>query len=303
MAITFNGLVSEVRQALLGFAKDQESVSALAADMTSGATTFTVDAATVGNLSRGLVEVDDELILVKSYDSTSGTVTVMGGTSGRGYEGTVAASHLTNALVTASPAFPRARIKRAINDTIKALYPDLLVFATTEITRSAVVHEYEMPAAAKDVWKVDNQTVGPTKVWTAGTRFKFNPRANTTAFPSGKSIQLFDSVTPGRAQRIVYTKEPTLLSGGSDDFETVTGYPERITDLVVLGAQKRLLPSYEAARLQMQAVEATERAALVPVASATRAVQLIASLYAERLEQEKARQIADDPAYASYLGD
>lgn len=298
---TFDQLVRQVRQKVLGFAMNQESVSELSASMTASATTFTCDAETITNLSRGVVEIDDELILVKAYDSTSGVVSVMGLTNGRGYEGTTAASHSANALVTSNPAFPKARIKEAINETIRSLHPDLVVFASTEITKLAPVVEYELPSEVEDVWYVTGQLVGPSKIAQPLPDWRYNPKARTANFASGKSIQLFNFVTPGQAMKVVYTKLPTALSAGSDEF-TTTGYPERVADLVVYGACKRLLPSLEAARLQQQAVEATERAPLVPPTSATKAAQLFASLYAERLEQEKELQRQEVPNYAFFQG-
>lgn len=299
---TFDQLVRQVRQKLLGFAMNQESVSELSVAMDADDTTFQADGETITNLSRGLVEIDDELILVKKWDEASGTVTVMGGTNGRGYEGTTAAAHSQNALITSNPAFPRARIKEAVNEAIRGLHPDLVVFGSTEITKSAPVIEYELPADVDDVWYVTGQTVGPSKVAQPLPNWRYNPKARTANFASGKSIQIMDFVTPGQAVKVVYVKLPTALSANADDFATVSGYPERVADLVVYGACKRLLPALEAARLQQQAVEATERAPLVPPTSATKAAQLYASLYAERLEQEKALQRSEVPNYAYFQG-
>jgi hypothetical protein len=298
---TFDQLVRQVRQQLLGFSMNQESVSELAASMTDTDTTFTCDAGTVTNLSRGLVEIDDELILVKAYDATSGVVSVMGLTNGRGYEGTTAASHAQHALVTSSPAFPKARIKEAINATIKGLYPHLVVFGTTEITKLAPVVEYELPADVADVWYVTGQVIGPSRVAQPLPNWRYNPKARTSNFATGKSIQLFDYVTAGQAMKIVYSKPPTTLVNGSDQF-TTTGFEERVTDLVVYGACKRLLPALESARLQQQSVEPTERAALVPPASAAKAASLYASLYAERLDEERALMFSDIPNYATFQG-
>lgn len=299
---TFGQLVREVRQQLLGYSMNQESVSELSAPMDTDDTTFTCDTQTVQNLSRGLVEIDDELILVKTYDATSGVVTVMGLTNGRGYESTTAASHSANALVTSNPAFPKARIKTAINDTIRGMYPDLVVFGSTEITKLAPVVEYQLPAEVADVWYVVAQEVGPSKVAYPIPDWRFNPMARAANFPTGKSIQVNNFVVPGQAIKVVYTKPPVELSADADDFESVTGYPERCTDLVVYGACKRLIPSLEAARLQLQSVETTERAPLVPPTSATKAAQLFASLYQERLEQEKALQRNEVPNYAYFQG-
>lgn len=298
---TFDQLVRKVRQNLMGYAMNQESVAELAASMTASATTFTCDTSTVTNLSRGLVEIDDELILVKEYDPTNGVVSVMGLTNGRGYEATTAASHTQNSLVISNPAFPKARIKEAINETIRCLYPDLVVFASTEITKLAPVIEYELPSEVDGVWYVTGQLIGPSKVAQPLPNWRYNPEARISNFASGKSIQVFDYVTAGQAIKVVYSKAPTALVNGSDELST-TGFPERIADLVTYGACKRLIPALEAARLQLQSVETTERAPLVPPQSAAKAASLYASLYAERLQEERNRQWDEVPNYATFQG-
>jgi hypothetical protein len=260
-----------------------------------------VDTSTVSNIEQGLVEIGDELVLVKSYDASSGTVKVMGGANGRGAEGTTAAAHDELSLITCSPTFPRARIKEQINNTILGTYPSLVSFGYTSITNTSVVFEYEMPAEATDVWAVADQTVGPSQVWMQGANLRFNPTADPTAFPSGKSIQLWDPVTPGRAMRVKYTKAPSALSADSDDFEAVTGLPDRCADLVVWGACARLLPAYEAARLQQRAIEATERAPLVPPKSAVQTAAYYYQMYQQRLEEERTRLFFDHPQTTFYV--
>lgn len=299
---TFDQLVIKVKAQLQGFALDQSSVSELAAPMDSDDTSFTCDTTTVNEVSRGLVEIDDELILVKTFDATSGVVSVMGLTNGRGAQGTTAASHSVNALVTSSPAFPRARVKEAINDAISALYPHLVVFGTTDFAYNAAQIEYPLPAEAADVWYVVGRWVGPEKVSAPMPNYRFNPKAYATDFPTGKSIQLYDAITPGQNIRVVYAKQPTALSAGSDNFESVTGYPDRVSELVVWDACKRLLPSLLAARMQQQAVEATERAALVSARDISAVVQTYAALYAERLADERSRQFDELPNYAYFQG-
>jgi hypothetical protein len=299
---TFDQLVRQVRQQLLGFTLNQESVSELLVGMSPTDITFQADGETIGNLSRGLVEIDDELILVKKWDQTSGTVTVMGGLSGRGYEGTTAAGHNVHALITSNPAFPKARIKEAVNLTISTLYPELVVFSSTEITKLAPQIEYELPSDCSDVWYLTGQTIGPSKVAQPLPNWRYNPKARTANFPSGKSIQILDAVVPGQAVKVVYAKTPALLVNGTDDFAATTGYPDRYTDLVVYGTCMRLLPALEAARLQQQAVEATERATLVPPASASRAMAMYAQLYQQRLQEERDQLYSDVPNFAFFQG-
>lgn len=299
---TFGQLVGKVRQQLLGYTANQESVAELDGAMLSSDTSFVCATDTIDAIGRGLVEIDDELILVRVADSTSGTVTVMGGTNGRGAEGTTAASHASGALVTASPTFPRGRIKEAINDTILGLYPSLVVFASTEITYNAAQVEYELPAAATDVWYVTARLVGPEKVSQPMPDWRYNPQAQTDDHATGKSIQILNSVTPGQTVKVVYAKPPSALSSDADDFAAVTGFPDRITDLVVFGAVKRTLPALAVARLQMQAIEATDRSTAVSSRDIVSAVQTYATLYAERLEEERSRMFAEVPTYATFQG-
>lgn len=301
MATSFDQLVSRVKQQLLGYTRDQASISYLVAPMGPTDSTFQVDTDTVTNVSRGLVEIDDELIRVKKFDRASGTVTIMGafggGSAGRGVEGTTPASHALNAEVTDDPMYPRARIKEAINDTIQATYPDLWVFGEFEFPKIAARYEYPLPVEAEDVYKVYVNTIGPSAVWFPLSSWRFNPQASTTVgqvkptpTPTGKSLQIMrDFIVPGRNIRVTYKKKPNTLTNNSDDFETVTGYPERYIDMIIYGACWRLLPAYEAARLQQSQIEATERAPLVPTGAGSQAAQYYLSLYTRRLQEERDR--------------
>lgn len=295
MATSFDQLVSRVKQQLLGYTRDQASISYLTAPMTASDTTFTVDVDTVTNVSRGLVEVGDELMLVKKFDRASGVVTLI--PSGRGAEGTTATTHAVNDIVTDDPMYPRARIKEAINDTLQGTYPDLWVFGEYEFPKIAARYEYPLPVEVEDVYKVYVNTIGPSAVWFPLSSWRFNPQASTTAgqvkptpTPTGKSLQIMrDFIVPGRNVRVTYKKKPGTLVNGSDDFETVTGYPDRYVDLITYGACWRLLPAYEAARLQQSQIEATERAPLVPTGAGAQAASYYLNLYTRRLQEERDR--------------
>jgi len=295
MATSFDQLVSRVKQQLLGYTRDQASISYLTADLNATDTTFSVDVDTVTNVSRGLIEIGDELMLVKKFDRASGVVTLL--PAGRGAEGTTAATHSTNDIVTDDPMYPRARIKEAINDTINATYPDLWVFGEYEFPKIAARYSYPLPTDVEDVYKVYVNTIGPSAVWFPLSSWRFNPQASTTAgqvkptpTPTGKTLDIMrDFIVPGRNIRVTYKKKPTILTNGSDDFETVTGYPDRYIDMIVYGACWRLLPAYEAARLQQSQIEATERAPLVPTGAGSQAAQYYLSLYTRRLQEERDR--------------
>lgn len=308
MAVTFNDLISRVKQNLLGYTKDQASISFLAQPMTATDVTFSVDPETVTNLSRGITEIGDELLLIKKYDRPSGTVTVFGNaTTGRGVESTVAATHAPGDLITADPRFPRQRIKEAINDTILGLYPDLWVFGTYEFPYNAARYEYPLPIEVEEIYRVTNNTVGPSGMWPPQVSYRFNPQASVTPgqvlpipTPTGKSIQLLNAVVPGRNVRVIYTKKPNPLVNLTDDFAVTTGFEDRIVDLVTYGACWRMLPSYDAGRLQQQSIEATERAPLVPAGSASNVAQTYLGLYQRRLNEERDRMFRLYPMFQTY---
>lgn len=310
MAATFAQIVSRVKQQLLGYTRDQASITYLTSSMSPTDTSFVVDPETVTNISRGLIEIDDEMILVKKYDRATGTVTVLGGTSGRGAEGTTATSHATNAIVTDDPMYPVTRIKEAINDTINGTYPDLWVFGEFEFPKIAARYEYPIPAEVEDVYKVTVNTIGPSAVWFPLSSWRFDPMASTTAgqvkptpTPTGKTIQIMrDFIVPGRNIRVSYTKKPNTLVNNSDDFATTTGYPDRYVDMITYGACWRLLPAYESARLQQMAIEATERAPLVPTGAGSNASKYYMALYQQRLAEERTRLQRLFDSYQNFNG-
>jgi hypothetical protein len=310
MAATFDQIVSRVKQQLLGYTRDQASISYLTNDVGATDVQFTVDPETVTNISKGLIEIDDELILVKKYDRSTGTVTVMGGLSGRGAEGTTAAAHTTNTIVTDDPMYPTARVKEAINDTIQGTFPDLWVFGDYEFPKIAARYEYPLPVDVEDVYKVTVNTIGPSAVWFPLSSWRFNPSASLTAgqvfptpTPTGKSLQIMrDFIVPGRNIRVEYIKKPNVLVNDSDDFATTTGYPDRYIDLITYGACWRLLPAYESARLQQQAIEATERAPLVPTGAGSNASKYYMALYQQRLAEERTRLQRLFDSYQNFNG-
>lgn len=295
MAATFDLVAQRVKQQLLGYTRDQASVTFLTNPMTDTDTTFTVDTETVTAISRGVIEIGEEMILVKKYDKTTGLVTTYG-PNGRGVEGTTPASHALNDFVTSDPRYPIARIKEAINDTISGVYPDLWVFGEFEFNYVAARYEYPLPTTVDDVYKVTWNTIGPSALWRPARSYRFNPQASTTPgqtkptpTPTGKTLQILDTgIVPGRAVRVTYTTAPTELVNGSDLF-TSTGLEDRMIDMIVYGACWRLLPGWEAGRLQQQSIESTERAPLVPTGAASDASKYYLGLYQRRLDEERDR--------------
>lgn len=300
---TLGQIKGRLRQLLMGYTRNQEQITWLSQATLATDTQFFVNPGTATAVNRGLVEIDNELILIDQYNSLVGTMTTAAGQNGRGVEGTTPAFHDVNAIVTMDPDFPRQRITEAINECIQATYPDLYIMGSYDFPYKAARFEYDVPAEAEKVYKVTVSTIGPSFVWKGGVRWRFNPQASTQSNGSatGKSIQIMDPVVPGRLIHCQYIKKPGELVNDSDVYETVVGYETRTIDMIMYGAAARLLSGLEPARLAQKAVESTERAPLVPTGAATSASQYFWNLYYRRFDEEVDRLHNLFPAYQHML--
>jgi hypothetical protein len=287
---TLKQLMDQVEINLQGYVQDQAEQTYTVGTLDGTALTFVVDEPNL--VSRGIVQVDDELMWVKAVDRTTSTVTVS--PFGRGYLGSVAGSHAAGARVVDNPLFPRSQVKIAINQVLENLYPDLYVLATTTFPFIAARATYPMPTESRNVTSVTWQTVGPTQFWEPVKRWDFNPRADTTQFPTGRSIDIWTPIVPGRTVKADYIRRPTDLDLATDEF-TGTGLETYVETTVVYGACYRMVGWLDAPRLQARAVETSQRAAYVGAGAATETAKYFYALYQQSLEAARARFLKENP--------
>ena len=285
MTSTLANLVDEVLLNLNGYTMRQDRTTHLTANLTSSGLSLALGS--VSNIGKGVVEIDDELIWIDTYDRVSSTATAA--PYGRGYQGSTAASHTTNTKVTISPTFPKLSIKRAINDTIKASYPQLYGVDRTTFSLTATQSTYALPSAAETVLAVSWDTPGPTGEWIPVKNWRQDSQANTTAYPTGQTIGIYDRITSGRTVQVVYTKEPTALSNNADVFETVTGLPSSTKDVIVYGASYRLASFIDPGRLTFTSAEADQADTKLQYGSGSNAARFMLALYQQRLNEEASK--------------
>lgn len=283
---TFGDLVEEVRANLRGYTRDQEASTYLTGSINSSVLSMNVNDPAV--LSRGRVEIDEEIIYLESVSRTSQTITIP--PYGRGSDGTTAASHSANAKVTFQPLFPTAQIKRAINETILQVDGTLFAVARTTLTANAAKVTYELPAAVKSIVSVEWDNGTATEVWTPVRKYRVNQHADTTAFPSGISIDIADAIPPGRTIVVVYRKALAPLVNTSDDFTAVSGLLERARDVIVYGAQFRLAAQIDVANLTTNAIEraAFEGYGKQQIGDGTSLAKFFYTMHQQRLAEEQA---------------
>ena len=286
MSTTFGQLIDKVAFNIQSGAAQQETATWInqAGGITASATSFIVNE--TNQMGRGLIEIGDELIYVDKVDNLTKTVTVA--PWGRGFRGTTAATAANSAKVIIAPIYPRKLVKDAINDTIQASYPELFAVGTHTFSFNSAVTTYSLPSTTEYILDVKWQTIGSTKEWMNVRRYDFDKAANTTEFANGKTINIFDSIDPGRTVQVVYAKAPTSLSSDSDVFETVTGFPSSSVDCITYGAMARLLMNIDAARVPAQSVEADMLDQTKPIGAGSSTARMYLGLYTHRLHQEAA---------------
>ena len=288
---TFDQLVDEVKSNLQGYTLRQDRITYVS---NANGLTTTSSAITVGsasNLAKGIIEIDDELIWIDNFDKQNNVLNVAPG-FGRGYMGTTASPHTQYAQVTLAPTFPRVTIKKALNDTVRSLYPKLFAVGSTTFTFNASQTTYALPADAETVLYASWQTTGSSLEWLPINRWRSDGLANTTAFPTGNTINIYENIQPGRTVQVWYAKEATPLVNNGDDFVTVTGLPASCQDVVIYGTCARLLSFIDPGRLNLTSAEADTMDSKIPSTAGTSSARYLYALFQQRL-QEESLKLAD----------
>lgn len=288
---TLNQLTEQTIGEINSYVKNQESVTIITSAVTAGATTMLIDDAS--SLSKGIVEIDDELIYAKKIIATSGTIQVLGTSGnavGRGWRGTTATSHVSGSVVRNNPIFPRTQVKRAINETIKGMtFPCI---ANTTFTFNGADYSYVMPDALVDVTGVSWDVPDSTGVWSLIRRWRLDTNYYDEDTASIKqALILNESPMPGRTVNVQYTKYPTAITDSQE--LTVSGLPSSCEDVVRLGAMYRLLSTVDSGKVTATSVSADVLDQPVQAGASTTAAKYIFQLYTVRLQEEIAKQQAN----------
>jgi hypothetical protein len=281
----FADLIDETALSLTGYTSRQDQATYLTAGINSTQLTLQVQDGTV--LTRGLLEIDDELIWVDSFNRTTNTATIA--PYGRGFRNTEPSAHSAGARVTVSPSFPRSVIRKNLNQAIDAIYPDLFgVYYSTFIFQAART-TYALPQEAIDILGLSWQTIGPSLEWLPIRHYRVDRMANPIVWNTGKTISISDGIIPGRTVQATYTKKPTQLQYDTDDF-TMTGLPDSAREVIMLGAAYRTAAYLDMGRVPAATAEADSMQQQDPIGSAANISRYFYQLYQQRLQIEVRRQ-------------
>jgi hypothetical protein len=278
-------MIEEVLLNVEGYGGDQDIYGTLTANITDTATTFVLAGPAFpdgSGFSTGLMEIGEELVYVQEYNRSTSTATGVL----RGWRGTTAKAHNAGTRVRNNPKYPIIATKRAINDTIKALYPRLFAVKAVELSVNGATKQYDIPADANSIIDVNVKVPGASELWLPSKRWSFNNIAGSNS-TSGKVINVFDGI-PGYPVQVVYNAEPSTLEIG-DNFQQTTGLPDFTREIVVYGACWRLVSFMDAPRVTNMLAEQSILNERNPVGGAERLAKYFLGMYNQRLVEAEAR--------------
>lgn len=301
---TLENLIDEVAINLAGYTLQQDRTT----HITSAVTTTTspsnnptiLQLASTDSISKGVYEIDEELIWVDSFDKIAKTATIA--PYGRGYLGSTAATHIADSKVTISPTFPRHAIKRAINDTISAFGAVIMAVKSTTFTYNSSVNTYAFNGLnIKNILSMAWQDIGSSKEWIPIRRWDWDAVGDSTAFgANAQTVTIGDAILSGRKVKVIYATDPTPFTSNSQDYVEQTGLPASTRDVAVLGATYRLLSALDPARAAQTSPQADETDSKRPYGSSQSATKQIYALYQQRLNEESKSQQANFPIRVHY---
>ena len=298
-------MIDEVLINIAGYTFQQDRSTYLTDEITT--TTSTIASPTILSLGstesvgKGIIEIGEELLWVDSYDRIANTATIP--PYGRGYLGSTASTHASESKVTISPTFPRFSIKRAIDDTIKALGASIYAVKSTTFTYNAAVSTYAFNNLdINNILSITWQSIGPSREWIPIRRWDFDSLANTSAFGSNsQTVTIGQEIISGRTVKVVYATNPTPFGVDySTEYSTKTGLPDSTRDLVILGAVYRLITYLDPARASQVSPQADETDSKRPYGASQSAVKHLYALYTQRLAEEIQSQQQNFPPKVHY---
>ena len=277
-------MVDDVLANLAGYTLRQDRTTHLTSAITS--TDLTISLGSVSNIGKGVIEIDDELIWIDSYDRVSNTATVA--PYGRGFNGTTAAAHTSGTRVTVAPTYPRYMVKRALNESIEAIYPSLFALGTTSFSFNSIRNTYSIPAEVSTVQYVSWQTVGPSKEWKPVKGWRHDSYASHDEWATNNTVTIYDPIPAGRTIFVHYTKVPAAFDGAADTatFEDTTGLQASARDVIIYGACYRLASFIDAGRLNYTSAEADNADSKIQYGSGASTSRYFLNLYQMRLKEE-----------------
>lgn len=254
-----------------------------------------------------ILSVDLELMLVLSSNASANTVTVE-----RGYMGSIATAHTQGTVVFVNSSLTKFDIGVAINDDLLSLSASGLVrINTAEIAYNPVFMGYDLgslPTNFIDILEIRYKIPFPDRRYPPITRWHVSRYQDTSVFPSGNSLTIYEGGYPGLPMYVTYTaplipyvnlldnvcappvtNDPDGPYNGYAGLSVINSLPPTAIDIPPIGATIQLIQNREFSRNAYMIQPDPRKAADVPAGAIMNSTQRMEVWRQKRIEEEVAR--------------
>lgn len=279
------------RQLLSGVVEERNKLSG---NLTTSATTVTFTYELAGIRAGSLIEIDAEQMYVWSVTDATKTATVE-----RAFNGTTAAAHTSGAIVIVNPRFPRSQILEAINDELADLASPmhgLFQVKVLDLNYNGSDRQVNLPAVATIIDLLEVRSRYKSDDYQQVRAVKLLRDMPTKDFGSGMALQLDQDIRQGDL-RITYKAPFIKATVEADSIQTICGYPESAEDILVIGAQIRLMTPREMKRNFTESQGDTRRSDEVPPGAVSNSITNLLRMRRDRITAEAARLTRQYPTF------
>lgn len=289
---TFAQLINRVqRQLLSGVVEERNKLSA---NLTATATTLTLTYEVGGVRTGSVLEIGSEQMYVWQVTESSKSVTVE-----RAFNGTTAAAHTSGAIVLVNPRFPRANIQEAINDELADLSSPmngLFQVKVLDLTYNGSDRQINLPTIGTVIDLLDVRNRFLSTDYQQVRNVKLLRDMPTKDFGSGLALQFDQDVRYGDL-RVTYKAPFVKLTTESDNVQTMSGFPESAEDILIIGAEIRLIAPREVKRNFTESQGDTRRPDEVPPSAMSNSITNLLRLRRDRITAEAAKLNRQYPVF------
>lgn len=272
-----------IRQLLSGTVEEKNKVAtAITATATSVVCLYDLGGIRPGQV----IQVDYELMYVWEINAGAKTVTVE-----RAWNGTTATTHTVNSIITVAPKFPRAQILEAINaelDDLSSPMNGLYHVKTLDVDYNGTWVMLNLPTPDKILDLINVSVRYISSDYPALHKVRLVRDLPTDDFNSGYALK-FDSWCRAGRIHVVYKTAFGNVTGDTQNIQNYTGLPTSCEDILIMGAQIRLVGPREIKRNFTESQGDTRRAEEVGSGAIGNSITNLIRMRRDRITAEAAR--------------
>jgi hypothetical protein len=280
---TAGQLIDRVANDLLAGTVEERNKVATGIDASTTTVTFSYP---LSGLREGsMFEVGSEQFYVWTVNSSAKSAVVE-----RGFNGTTAASHSADDIVTVNPRFPRARVLQQLNADLADLSSPLnglFQVKTVDISYNGSDRMVNITGATDILNLIDVRYRYLSDDYPIIRDTRLLSDMPTTDFASGYALA-FDTLVRAGTVRVLYRAPYGQFTSESDTISSVGG-SDFLDDVLALGAQIRLMAGREIKRNFTESQGDTRRAEEVPSGAVANSMLQLQRLRRDRVIAEAAR--------------